>query len=139
MKCPDRDALARLLDGEDVEEKGELLAHIQKCGRCKRIFDEDSEIGLLLRELFKRCRQDLVREAIPCPGVEELAAYAEGKVPVYRRNRMLQHFCTCPGCARAVLDISGTFEKRFSPPPADILREARAIYSKGRENTETGP
>ena len=132
MRCPDRDTIARLLDRdrEGLAVNRELSAHVRNCARCQRVVSEDGELRVLLRMFFKQRMEKAVRETVPCPSPEELAEYVEGKGQIYRRKQLLQHFCACPRCARAVLDISRTPRERAPVLPAELVREARRIYGE---------
>jgi anti-sigma factor RsiW len=133
MKCPDRAMLARLLDGEIVLSGEEIRAHISGCPLCREKGMEEGEMGTLLRAFFAKQGPQMIRESVPCPSPEEMALYAEGRIPVYRRRTLLQHFCACPACARAVLDIGGAKGEALSEPPAAVVREARGVYRAPRK------
>ena len=133
MKCPDRETLARLLDGEPVSSKEVLLSHIRECRRCQGIVNDDDALGALMSAFFRSHGKDMVRETISCPGAEEIAEYVEGRVPTYRRMQLMRHFCVCPSCARATLDSACSMEEAAKNPPSDVVREARAVYRRGEK------
>jgi anti-sigma factor RsiW len=134
MECPDRELLSRLIDGEESDPSSELHSHIRSCERCrKRARDEDA-LGTLLRRFFEKSKHNLVKESGPCPSAEEIALYAEGRAPVYRKGDLMRHFCACPACARAVLDITATRGAKLESPPPDLVREARAVFRKEKDD-----
>jgi len=134
MKCPDRELLAKLLDAEESDASGTLRAHIQDCELCRERAREEGELGSLMRAFFKKATRNLVREPAPCPSPEEIALYAEGRAPLYRKQDLMRHFCVCPSCARAVLDITASRGNRLENPPTDLVREARAVYRRGKDS-----
>ncbi|MCX6353595.1 MAG: hypothetical protein NTZ78_01675 [Candidatus Aureabacteria bacterium] len=134
MKCPDKELLARLLDGEEVAASGTLRAHIQDCELCQKRARDEGELGSLIRAFFKKTTRDLVRDAAPCPSPEEIALYAEGRAPLYRKQDLMRHFCACPSCARAVLDVTASRGNRLENPPTDLVREAGAVYRRGKDS-----
>jgi len=133
MECPDRKLLARFLDGEEVESGAELRRHIESCPRCREAARRHARMGKALKSALGAEVQSMVKDSIPCPSAEELALYVEGNVPLYRKKQLLQHFCVCPTCARAVLDASRSAGGGAPPLPQSLVREARAVYGKGRD------
>ncbi len=129
MECPDRKLLARFLDGEEIESAGKLRRHVESCPRCGKAALQHNRLGTALKSALDAEAQSMVKESIPCPSAEEVALYVEGGVPLYRKKQLLQHFCACPACARAVLDASRAAAGGTAPPlPASLAREARGVY-----------
>jgi anti-sigma factor RsiW len=128
MKCPDRKLLARFLDGEEVESANKLRRHVEDCPRCGEIARRHGWMGTALKSALDAESQSMVKESIPCPSAEEVALYVEGSVPLYRKKQLLQHFCACPACAKAVLDAARSAGGSAPPLPQSLVREARGVY-----------
>lgn len=129
MECPDRKQLARFLDGEEIESEDELRRHVESCPRCRKAALQHGRLGSALKAALDAEALSMVKDSIPCPSAEEVALYVEGGVPLYRKRQLLQHFCACPACARAVLDASRAAAGGAVPPlPASLVREARGVY-----------
>lgn len=139
MKCPDREQLSRFLDGEPGPFHERLRAHIRVCRRCREEAEKEGALGDMLREFFGRYSRRAARDAAGCPLPEEIALYAEARVPLYRRKELLRHFCGCPACAHAVVDAAGAAGREFPEPPEAVLREAQARYSARRSGGGRGP
>lgn len=128
MKCPDGKLLARFLDGEEIESGAELRRHIESCPRCGKAALQHDRMGEALKSALDAEAQSMVKESIPCPSAEEVALYVEGKSPLYRKKQLLQHFCACSACARAVLDASRAGGGTAPQLPPSLAREAGAVY-----------
>jgi hypothetical protein len=134
MKCPDKKVLARLLDGEAVRSGDELRRHVERCARCRKKARQHDQLGMAVEAVFRKRARSMVKESVPCPAAEEIARYIEGGIPLYREKQLLQHFCACPACARAALDAARPGGATAPPLPAELVREARAVYRKGHDD-----
>lgn len=133
MKCPDRETLARLLDGESGVAGEDLRSHIERCVSCREKMKEDHALGGVLHAFFSRREKGTLSEGIPCPDAEEIAAYVEGRISPYRKIQILKHFCACPACAEAVIGAATSIGEEPGPLPAGLAREARALYGSSPE------
>lgn len=136
MKCPDLKLLSRLLDGEGVEGEEELRTHVRDCPRCLEQVRQQDKLGKILGALFEATPSRMVRDASTCPSAEEIALYAEGRVPLYRKGQLLRHFCACKVCARAALSSASAEKTATLSPPPSLIREAGAVYTKGINKSE---
>ncbi|MDD5556010.1 MAG: hypothetical protein PHN82_02045 [bacterium] len=139
VHCPDRALIARVLDGEETPGAGGILDHLRRCGRCARIAREQGEMGEAMRAFLAGGAAGELRDGSPCPTAEEIALYAEGRLPLYDRNRLLRHFCACPACARAVIGAGDAAAGGAQPPPERAVREAGGIYGTPRGENKSPP
>lgn len=136
MKCPNLELLSRLLDGEGVEGEEELRAHVRECPRCLAQVRQQDKLGKILGALFESTPSRTVRDASGCPSAEEIALYAEDRVPLYRKGQLLRHFCACKVCARAALNSASAGKTAPPAPPPSLIREAGAVYTKDVNKSE---
>jgi len=128
MKCPDQETLLRILHGDEPEGADALRSHIRGCKSCREKAGNEKALSSLMSEIFGRASESIIRDAGSCPTPEEIALYAEGAVPLYRKAELVRHFCACPVCSRAVLDVHAAGKASPNPPPLSLIREAGAIY-----------
>lgn len=67
--------------------------------------------------------------AAPCPSLEDLAAFQDGRLPVARRREVVEHLATCPACYEVVMLAAVSLDGPAADgepvaAPATLLREA---------------
>lgn len=90
MKCPDKELLQDLVDGELSESKiPHVVEHIRSCGHCKTEFTEIFAVHNALTEIVT---EDT------CPSIEDLDAYAQQKLALDQIDTVKQHAELCGRC-----------------------------------------
>ena len=90
------------------------------------------KIDRILKVIYKKWKSGRAKEAIVHPDEEDMACFAEGKLPAQETLAIKEHLTLCERCAENFALQSGLKldEEKFSAVPEKLIEDARNIISQ---------